>query len=174
MKNSLFILLISVLLVGFSTMNRIESLIAKQIKNTFSIETYQKKAIEVTPELNKNLPIALNGVNFFQVMSEDSNLGYYYHGQAYGKADYFDFLVVLDADLIVSKVKVLVYREDHGGEIGSKRWLKQFIGISMDKEIDYEKDIVGISGATISVKAMTLEVNKVLKTFNQLSKNRIL
>ena len=61
-----------------------------------------------------------------------------------------------------------------GGEIGSKRWLKQFIGINMDESLEFQKDIVGISGATISAKSMTFEINKVLKTVNLLAvKNQL-
>ena len=68
----------------------------------------------------------------------------------------------------------MVYRESHGGEVGSKRWLKQFIGVSSKKYLEYQDDIVGISGATISVKSMTNEVNKLLKTVHILqTKNQL-
>ena len=68
----------------------------------------------------------------------------------------------------------MVYREDHGGEVGSKRWLKQFTGATTSKTLIYQEDIVGISGATISVKSMTNEVNKLLKTVNILhTKNQL-
>ncbi len=60
----------------------------------------------------------------------------------------------------------MIYREDHGAEVGSKRWLKQFIGKSGDNNLKYQKDIVAISGATISAKSMTNEVNKLLKTIH--------
>ena len=66
--------------------------------------------------------------------------------------------------MVVAKIKILIYREDHGGEIGSKRWLKQFNGTTIGTNLKYQKDIAAISGATISAKAMTNEVNKVLKT----------
>jgi Na+-translocating ferredoxin:NAD+ oxidoreductase RnfG subunit len=61
-------------------------------------------------------------------------------------------------------VKVLVYREDHGSEVGSKRWLNQFNGKTKNENLTYQKDIAAISGATISAKSMTNEVNKLLKT----------
>ena len=101
-------------------------------------------------------------------------MGYYYIGKAYGKADFFDFIVIFDENLIVTKVKILVYREDHGGEIGSKRWLKQFIGSDKNSALKYQKDIAAISGATLSAKAITNEVNKLLKTIGILvNKNQI-
>jgi len=61
-------------------------------------------------------------------------------------------------------MKVLIYREDYGGEIGSKRWLKQFVGKSLNDELNVGQNIKAISGATISVNAMTTAVNNVLKS----------
>lgn len=161
-------------MTGFKTTNRIEALISKQIKENFAVDSYSKEALIAENEITTTFPIQLNGNNFFRVKSNENLLGYYYHGQAFGKADYFDFIVVLDSDLVVTKVKVLIYREDHGGEIASKRWLKQFNGTPMNKKLEYEKDIVGISGATISVRAMTNEVNKVLETFDIMAKNKLI
>ena len=77
-------------------------------------------------------------------------------------------------NLIVSKVKVLIYREDHGGEVGSKRWLGQFIGKSKNDELAYLKNVSAISGATISVKSMTNEMNKLLKTIKILHTKQLL
>lgn len=38
----------------------------------------------------------------------------------------------------------------HGQQIGSQRWLKQFIGKTKNDNLEIGKDISGISGATIS------------------------
>lgn len=171
MKQKIILFIAVVVFSGFNVNNRIETLISKEVKAVFQIDTYQKEAISVSEEINNSLPIPLNGINLFKISNENELLGYYYHGQAYGKADYFDFLIVFDAELVITKAKVLIYREDHGGEIGSKRWLKQFTGTSKSEDLKYGKDIAGISGATISVKAMTTEINKLLKTVDKLSKS---
>lgn len=162
----LFIVLIS---SSFTVSKRVEALIKKEINSVFNIESFTKKPIDVNTELNKTLPILITNTNFFKINSTDELLGYYYFGKAYGKADYFDFIVIFDKELIVSKVKVVAYREDHGGEVGSKRWLRQFEGVSSDKTLKYQHDIAGISGATISVKSMMNEVNKLLKTVDVLA-----
>ena len=86
----------------------------------------------------------------------------------------FDYLILLDTDLIIKKAKVLVYREDYGGEIGSRRWLKQFIGKSSSENLKYEKEIIAISGATISARAMTVAINTFLKNTTILKENNIL
>jgi Na+-translocating ferredoxin:NAD+ oxidoreductase RnfG subunit len=101
-------------------------------------------------------------------------LGYAYVATALSKTDEFDYLVLFDKDLIIVKSKVLVYREDYGGEIGSKRWLKQFIGKSKDDELKYGDNIAAISGATISVRSMTLAINKLLKSIKILHNKNII
>ena len=93
---------------------------------------------------------------------------------SYNKELIFDYLILLNKDLIVTKTKVLIYREDYGGEIGSKRWLKQFIGKSFSDKLTYEKDIIPISGATISAVSMTKAMNTFLQDLDILHKNEIL
>jgi Na+-translocating ferredoxin:NAD+ oxidoreductase RnfG subunit len=70
--------------------------------------------------------------------------------------------------------KVLIYREDYGGEIGSKRWLKQFVGKSMDDQISFPGDIDAISGATISVRSMTRALDTLLKSIKALHLNKVI
>lgn len=111
----------------------------------------------------------------FKIKDLESNtIGFAYIGKEKSKTAMFDYLVLFDKNLIISQVKVLIYREDHGGEIGSVRWLKQFIGIDKSKTILYKKDIAGISGATISAASLTLAVNNVLKTVNKLHQLKLI
>lgn len=174
MKKIILLAVLILITSGFTVSKKIEALINKEIRTAFNIESYSKTNFVVSEEINKTLPIKITEDNFFKILNEEKLIGYYYIGQAYGKADYFDFIVIFDTDLIVAKVSVLVYREDHGGEVGSKRWLKQFTGSTTNKTLIYQEDIVGISGATISVKSMTNEVNKLLKTVNILhTKNQL-
>ena len=81
---------------------------------------------------------------------------------------------MFDNDKIIKKVKVLIYREDYGAEIGSTRWLKQFIGIKKNESLNYSEDIRAISGATISARALTIEVNNLLKSVALLDQNKLL
>jgi Na+-translocating ferredoxin:NAD+ oxidoreductase RnfG subunit len=164
MKKIAFLTIVVLLVSSFTTNKKIEALIEKEIKTAFSLEKYSKQPISVSSEINETLPIKIDKTNFFKIQNEEKIVGYYYLGQAFGKADYFDFIVIFDKDLIVSKVKILVYREDHGSEVGSKRWLNQFKGKTTNENLTYQKDIAAISGATISAKSITNEVNKLLKT----------
>ena len=105
--------------------------------------------------------------NFYKIFDSGQLLGFAFIGTAPSKTDTFEYLVVFDQSLIIKKVNVLVYREDYGGEIGSNRWLKQFVGKSRSTELAVGKNIAAISGATISVYSMTNAVNKLLNEMNQ-------
>ncbi|MDG1823809.1 MAG: FMN-binding protein [Flavobacteriaceae bacterium] len=105
--------------------------------------------------------------NFYKIFDSGHLLGIAFIGTAPSKTDTFEYLVVFDQSLIIKKVNVLVYREDYGGEIGSKRWLKQFVGKARSTELAVGKNIAAISGATISVYSMTNAVNQLLNEMNQ-------
>jgi len=171
-KKLVLFILLSIVLLGFGQSNKIEALIQKEIKEVFTLKTYTKQPIAVSDELNDILPLKITETNFFKIKSNNTFLGYYYLGHAYGKVANFDFIVIFDKDLIVSKVKILIYREDHGGEVGSKRWLKQFIGKITTDNLIYQKNIAAISGATISAKSMVNEVNKLLRTMDILNNKK--
>ncbi|HCY81395.1 MAG TPA: FMN-binding protein, partial [Xanthomarina gelatinilytica] len=83
-------------------------------------------------------------------------------------------VVLLDAELVVLNAKVLVYREDYGGEIGSKRWLKQFVGKTQNDDLRYGDNIMAISGATISVRSMIAAMNNLLQSLKILHSKEII
>ena len=58
--------------------------------------------------------------------------------------------------------------EEYGCEIGSKRWLKQFIGSSKEDSFKLNENIIAIAGATISVNSMTKAMNEVLQNIGKL------
>lgn len=99
---------------------------------------------------------------------------YIYVSQARSKVDDFDFLVVYSSELKIQTVKVLQYRENYGGEISSKRFLRQFLGLSGSSEMKYGKDINGISGATISVRAITAGIKRMSQNMAKLDSNMML
>lgn len=54
----------------------------------------------------------------------------------------------------VERVKVLVYRESRGWEVKSASFVAQFFGAKLDSNKKLDKQIDGISGATLSVRAL--------------------
>ena len=63
----------------------------------------------------------------------------------------FDFMAIYSSEMELLKLRVLTYRENYGGEIANKRWLKQFLSRDVN-------DVQAISGATISVESMKMAV----------------
>ena len=161
-------------MMSFGLPQNIRKKVDKEIKVTFRLETFNFSNVDLSLEDTKDLPSKFQENNLFKIEANDTLLGYAYISKAPSKTDEFDYLVLLDKELIVLKTKVLVYREDYGGEIGSKRWLKQFIGKKGGDDLKYGDNIVAISGATISVRSMTNAMNDFLQSLKILQSKNIL
>lgn len=83
-----------------------------------------------------------------------------------GNSEYFDYYILFDRDKTVQTVKVFNYQATHGHEITAKGWLKQFIGHDGSAPLEVDKNIDAISGATISVYAITFDVEMKIKILN--------
>ena len=93
--------------------------------------------------------------------------GYAIITEEIGKFHPFTFVVGVGTDGKISNVAVLVYRESRGGEIAKKRFLYQFMGKSFKNPIRINKDIINITGATMSVQCMCAGVRKVLAVVDE-------
>ncbi len=163
-----------VILFSFSLPKNIEKKVRKEIGKTFNVEKITLSPVEISSEVNAKMTSKIGKENLFKILNGDQILGYAYVDKAPSKTDQFDYLILLNADLIVAKTKVLVYREDYGGEIGSRRWLKQFIGLKSNENVLHGKDIIPISGATISTQSMTRAVNIFLQNLQVLIDSKVI
>ncbi len=77
-----------------------------------------------------------------------------------GKESPITFGIIIK-DGKVEQVKVLAYRESRGGEIQQRAFTRQFTDAQL-KEQKLDRHIDGISGATLSVRAMTSVVTLAL------------
>ena len=169
----LLILIISTVLLSFTLPSRLEKKVKKEIKKTFKVENFQLVSINVSTEVNLKLSKEIKN-QLFKIEKDSTLIGYAYIDKAPSKTDEFDYLILLNKDLIVAKTKILIYREDYGGEIGSKRWLKQFIGKKATDKLIYQDNVMAISGATISAHSMTNAMNQFLQNLEILHSNKIL
>ncbi len=92
----------------------------------------------------------------------DEILGYAVITQEVGKFHPFDFIVAVGPNGKIKDVAVLIYRESRGGEVARRRFTHQFVGKSTKNPIRINKDIINITGATMSVVCMCEGVKKVL------------
>lgn len=79
------------------------------------------------------------------------------------ESEFFDYYIFFDSAKTVKLVEVYNYEATHGYEITAKGWLKQFIGFTEKDSLVVNKNIDGISGATISVYAITSDVQEKIR-----------
>lgn len=89
-------------------------------------------------------------------------LGYTVVGEQIGKYRPITFIVGIDPEFKVRGVAVLVYRESRGGQVRRQRFLRQYRGKSTDDPIRLNRDIINITGATMSVRALNVGVRRIL------------
>lgn len=79
-----------------------------------------------------------------------------------GKHRHMTYMVGVDAEGRCMDVELLVFREAKGSEVGKKRFNSQYEGKTVSDPIRINKDIINISGATMSVRSISAGVKRVL------------
>lgn len=143
--------------------------VEKEVEDVFELENPTYASVNVPKGVKT--PSKITSQNFFQINSNGELVGYVYQDKAPSKTAQFDYLVIFDENLTIVKTKVLVYREEYGGEIGSRRWLRQFTGKSSGDDM---YDVAAISGATISVRSMKNAVSDILETVGILRSHNVI
>lgn len=134
----------------------------------------EKKAKNLSASEKSKLSFKLFDNTLYQVLKDNQIVAYAYLSKGFGKMNEFDYMVVFNNDLSIKKIKVLVYREEQGGEIGSARWLKQFTGKSDPSTLKFGHDIQNISGATMSARSLTEDVKLVIKRVQEMRLKEII
>lgn len=140
--------------------------IKKQIKKTFDTDEFEITAVAADSNSYAH--------DFFEIKNpQNEMIGYgvvtLTNGCKIGGCDaiqhadnaeyeqfYFSTLYLPDGE--IANVKVVEYTSERGYEITARSWLKQFIG-KRGGELRVDKEIDGISGATVSVNSIVNEIN---------------
>jgi hypothetical protein len=85
-----------------------------------------------------------------------------------GKHKPMTYMVGVDSEGKVNNVEVLVYRESRGSEVRTSRFNYQYEGKTPYDPIRINRDIINISGATMSVRSMSAGVKRVLVLVEEL------
>lgn len=145
----------------------LKSKIDKAIISVYDTEELRYETVQFPKNIpSSNLKPLEN--NLFKLFMADEFKGFIYVAQAPSMKNVFDFLVILSPELEIEKAKILIYREQHGRQIGATRWLNQFKGMTVKDRPQLGKEVDGISGATISAKGMTKAVNDLLVALSSL------
>lgn len=102
--------------------------------------------------------------SFEVYIGETSNKidGYAMVHNTIGKHKHMTYMVGVDNRGACTDVELLVYRETKGSEVGRKRFNAQYEGKMVSDPIRINKDIINISGATMSVRSISAGVKRVL------------
>lgn len=163
----IFILLSFGMAFGYAGFSYFPQRVCKKMDKVVK-KTFGKTAVYYSVETADSL--ALNH-EVYKILSADTLSGYVMITRALGcqlggcdkpKQDsvafeQFFFMTAFTKNKDIKQVRVLEYTSNHGYEIASKSWLKQFIA---GDHFEVGKNIDGISGATISVNSITNNVNR--------------
>ncbi len=95
-------------------------------------------------------------------------LGYAVVTEEIGKYRPITFVVGVTPRSKVSRVAVMVYREHVGNDVKRRRFLAQFDGKTAQDSLRLNRDVINISGATLSVRAVTRGTRKILHVVDEL------
>jgi len=102
---------------------------------------------------------------YWNIIKEDTTIAFAFLDNVIGKSMPITFLVVLNINGNIINTNVIKYREAYGGEVSNKGWLRQFESRNKDSSYEINKNIDGISGATISVKSISKGIQKISTLF---------
>ena len=169
-----FVVLLGWAFCAFGLPKNIRKKVDKEIARTFEVTDFNLEPVTVPASLAAGLPAPVDADHLFRIERAGELLGYAYASQAPSKTAEFDYLVLFGPDLKIAQARVLIYREEYGGEIGSNRWLRQFEGKGTNDRLSPDTNIDAISGATISVRSMTRAVDELLQSLQVLQQNSVL
>jgi hypothetical protein len=98
--------------------------------------------------------------NVFVARTGDRVDGYAVVDEERGQHLPITFAVKLSSQGVVERAEVLAYREAYGEEIREARFLQQFVGVGEGDLKRPLRDVVAISGASISSRSMTIAIKR--------------
>ena len=140
-------------------------------KTVFPEAQIERRDVASTPEFRDQLKAKLGRLQptvwepsyvTFTARQNNDTIGYAVVVDEIGKVSPITLIVSTTADFKVRDVAVMVYREVRGGEVTQRRFLAQYKGKRSTDPIQLDRDIVGITGATLSVQGANRAVRKAL------------
>lgn len=102
-------------------------------------------------------------VTLYYGLSADGKVtGYAFIDEEMGQHEPITFAVLIAPDGRMRRLEIMVYREPHGHEVREPRFRRQFDGKTAADPVQHGRDIVAVSGATISSKAMAKGARRAL------------
>ncbi|MBL4888787.1 MAG: FMN-binding protein [Candidatus Lindowbacteria bacterium] len=129
--------------------------------DTFLLTAEQVKAVKKRQRVRMFTDV----VRYYRIYKKGDTILYRYAVflQEPGQHEYMDLMYGVNTNGAISRVDLLVYREPYGGEIESRRFMRQFEGKNLgNSKLRVNRDVIHIVGATISSKSAARGARKVL------------
>jgi Na+-translocating ferredoxin:NAD+ oxidoreductase RnfG subunit len=98
----------------------------------------------------------------FKALANGKVDGYAVLQETIGKHRPITYIVGITPEGRVFNVEIMVYRESKGGEVRRKRFNSQYEGKTAQDPIRINKDIINVTGATMSVRSVSAGVKRAL------------
>ena len=128
----------------------------------------RKELIRLTPEQKELIQQRIgwkfpeDSFELYIGQTGDKIDGYAMIHNTIGKYKPMTYMVGVDAKGTCTDVELLVFRDAKGSEVRTKRFNSQYDGKTVTDPIRINKDIINISGATMSVRSMSAGVKRAL------------
>ena len=132
---------------------------SERIRKDFIRLTSEKKA-QIEERIGWKFPEELFEVYIGETGAQID--GYALVQNTIGKHKHMTYMVGVDNTGACTNVELLVYREAKGSEVRTKRFNVQYEGKTASDPVRLNKDIINISGATMSVRSISAGVKRVL------------
>jgi len=133
----------------------------------FPDEAFVRKVIALTPDEVRRIAdrsgerVRLTSV----VVWVSPNQNVVFMDEAVGKHEFIPYAVGITREQTVKSIEIMEYRESFGYQIRERAWRRQFAGKDGSAPLKLTKDIVNISGATLSCAHITGGVRRILQTY---------
>jgi|GEM_PF-4956792 len=129
-----------------------------------SFTTSDKQLNKIKKALQKTLAVESvvlrpAGAQMYEIWSGESKRGKVYLRTLTPKMESFDYFVAFDTKGAIIQLQILDYSSQYGTQITHPKWSKRFAG-KKPKELIIGTNVDAISGATLSVKALVNDLNK--------------
>lgn len=98
----------------------------------------------------------------WRVLQDGHPIGWFIVDEVVGKHEFITYAAAISPDGAVQGIEVLSYRETHGGQVRDAAWRRQFAGKRLTDPFKLDRDVVNISGATLSCRNLTDGVKRLL------------
>lgn len=151
-------------LVAYSQVYLNEDQAAQEV---FPKESFTRKTLELTPDDIKKIEEKsgerVRNTSLVLLISQKKNV--LFVDQVLGKHEFITYVVGITPQKKVQGIEILEYRETYGSEVQKPEWKKQFVGKDATSPLKLGKDVINISGATLSSAHITAGVRRILQTY---------